>query len=569
MNTAMREDYLLVVRDAFSEYTDFSLIDVTAEDTLIGVNFTYQGNPLDLYISNPGNTYLRNIIVCIEDRVADELKIPAHYMRYNDKDKRSVLCLLDQEQHVLSAYSLAELIDLYLGQTQSLLSLSPRQKEVEYLKEFEYYWNAASKTTGSTDNQAEVYLPVSETATSLNCWYTKDNNKGKYVLFPEGVAFNSCNIPKGSKSSAVYIPIEYPNGIIPPQGNIPWNAYDLLDIVCNQTKDRISEVSFTFLQNLQIDTYKKVVVFSFSQPESVAITVVGVLYFNNNKKKNLISKIQEDFGSFKPIKSGRMDLKYLHERVGQHHAVYPSVLLIGCGSVGSYILPELVNLGVKNIGISDPDVFASGNALRHYLGPRSHGYSKTSGMKFFMEYENPLVSIDVVPNILDMDDGDLAETLAKYQVVIIAVGGTDLQRRFNYIFSKISGISWFLYNWLDAEGKGSHALAMRYSHKGCFNCLFFDNDEPLSRNKVSYTDGSERVIGNGCGGSFSPYGNNVLVRNTSLVLSVLRGILDGSIVQNTVASIRNDFSSLESSITMAPIINTNFAEERCDICGHI
>jgi len=61
----------------------------------------------------------------------------------------------------------------------------------------------------------------------------------------------------------------------------------------------------------------------------------------------------------------------------------------------------------------------------------------------------------------------------------------------------------------------------------------------------------------------------VLVRNTSLTLSVLQGILDGSIVQNTVASIRNDFSSLESSITIAPIINTNFAEERCDICGHI
>ena len=110
---------------------------------------------------------------------------------------------------------------------------------------------------------------------------------------------------------------------------------------------------------------------------------------------------------------------------------------------------------------------------------------------------------------------------------------------------------------------------MRYSHKGCFNWLFFDNGEPISRSKVSYTDGTERVIGNGCGGSFSPYGNNVLVRNTSLALSVLQGIFDGSIVQNTVASIRNDFSSLESSITIAPIINTNFAEERCDICGHI
>ena len=178
----MHEDYLQVAQDSFSKYADFSIVDISATDTLISASFTYQGSPLTLDVSNPGNTYLRSVMVCIEDHVADELKIPAHYMRYNDKDKRSMLCLLDKEQHVLSAYPLSELIDLYLGQTQSLLSLSPRRKEAEYLKEFEFYWNAACKTTGSTDNQAEVYLPERETAALLNCWYTKDNGKGKYVL---------------------------------------------------------------------------------------------------------------------------------------------------------------------------------------------------------------------------------------------------------------------------------------------------------------------------------------------------------------------------------------------------
>ena len=174
----MHEDNLQVLQDSFSKYTDFSLVDVSATDTLICANFTFQGSPLTLYVSNPGNAYVRSIMVCIEDRVADELKIPAHYMRYNDKDKQSMLCLLDKDQHVLSAYSLSELIDLYLGQTQSLLSLSPRRKEAEYLKEFEFYWKAACKTTGNTDNQAEVYLPELETAALLNCWYTKDSLSG-------------------------------------------------------------------------------------------------------------------------------------------------------------------------------------------------------------------------------------------------------------------------------------------------------------------------------------------------------------------------------------------------------
>lgn len=565
----MHEDYLRIVREAFDKYSGFYLTDVSTEDTLISANFTYRGSPLTLYVSDPSNTYLRSIGVCIENCIADDLKIPAHYIRYNNQDKRSVLCLLDKEQHVLSAYSLSELIDLYLGQTQSLLSLSPQQKEAEYLKEFEFYWNTACKRSGNIDNQAEVYLPASETAALPNCWYAKNGSMGKYVFSPEGLIFNPYNIPQGTRSTAVYIPIEFPNGIIPPRDNTTWSAHDLLDVICNQTKDRISAESYAFLKDLQIDNYQKAMVFSFSQPESVAITVTGVLSFDNNKKKNLISKIQEDFKSFEPIKSSRMDLKYLQERVGQSHTILPPILLIGCGSVGSYILPELVNLGAVNIGISDPDEFISGNALRHYMGPRNHGLYKTAAMEFLMEYENPLISIEAVPNLLDMNDSDLTKTLTKYRVVIVAVGGTDLQRKFNFIFSKISSTSWFLYNWLDAAGKGAHVLAMRYSHKGCFNCLFFENGEPISRNKVSYADGTEMVIGNGCGGSFSPYGNNVLVRNTSMVLSALQGILDGSIGQNTVTSIRNDFSSLKSSITIAPEIDINFAEERCDICGHI
>lgn len=61
----------------------------------------------------------------------------------------------------------------------------------------------------------------------------------------------------------------------------------------------------------------------------------------------------------------------------------------------------------------------------------------------------------------------------------------------------------------------------------------------------------------------------MLIRNTSLVVSVLQSIMKGSISQNTVVSIKNDFHTIESSISMVPIIDSNFAEERCDICGCI
>ena len=565
----MRKELLETAKSVFDRFDDICLVDISSEEDVICAKFTCQESPLTMYVFHPENAYLRSVLVCIEDNVADELKIPPHYMRYNDEKRLSSLCLLDKEQHVLSSYDLSGLIELHLSQTVSLLSLSPRQKSREYLKEFEFYWNSSCELIRGRFIEAEVYFPKDTGASLLNCWYTEKDNQGKYILLPNGIELNICNTPKGSHSTAVYIPVEQPLGILPPQKCNQWNARDILNIVYNQSEDRISPDTYDFLKKLEINSYQKVIVFSFSLPNSVSISFAGIISFGNNEKKPFIKKIQEDFASFVPILSTRMDMKYLHERVGQDSVERPPILLLGCGSVGSYLLPELVNLGFTHIGVSDPDNFLSGNSLRHYLGPRSSGNKKAVQMQFFMEYENPLVSIEVVPNILELKDNELAEILGNYQIVIVAVGSTDIQRKMNYLFSQAESKAWHLFNWLDAEGKGAHVLAMRYSQKGCFDCLFHDNGEFTPRNKVTYAEGTERIIGNGCGGSFSPYGNNVLIRNTALAISVLQGVLDGSITRNTVVSIRNDFTSLANSISMTPVIEEGFAEESCDICGNV
>lgn len=569
MNIAMHDDDIALVQEVFNGYPEFTLGTVEETDWGIQADFLFQETALKLLIIDPENRYLRSILIEIEPKAADQLKLPPHYIRLNCRTKTSALCLLDQEQHVLSSYSLFELIDLYLHQADSLLHLSEQAKKIEYLKEFEYYWKKVAMLINGIYVDADLYIPEVTQAANLNCWYSEKKKCGTYVIYPENIELNSWNKPEGMVGKAVYIPIVYPKGITPPQPGAPWGAKDLLDIVYNQSKDRISQESFKYLQRLQIENYKKVVVFSFCIPNSVRISFAGIIQFSNKTRKNLIEKIQEDFVSFTPMLSNQMDLKYLHERVGQVYAELPEVLVVGCGSVGSYLIPELVNMGIVHLCISDPDRFESGNALRHYLGSRRHGQNKAEAMKFKMEYDNPSVHIELVPNLLSLNDEQLSKTIEKYKIIILAVGGTDKQREFNYRFSKLKSTSWFLYNWLDAEGKGAHVLAMRYTQRGCFECLFHDHGEETSKCKVSFADGTERVIGNGCGGSFSPYGNNVLIRNTSLTISMIQGIINGSIQNNSIVSIRNEFTSLESSISMTPIISCDFADEGCEICGNI
>jgi len=99
MSIVMREEFLHMTESVFGKFDEVCLVDISSEDELICAKFTYQDSPLKMYVFNPDNTYLRSILVCIEDRVADELKIPPHYMRYNNEKKLSSLCLLDKEQH--------------------------------------------------------------------------------------------------------------------------------------------------------------------------------------------------------------------------------------------------------------------------------------------------------------------------------------------------------------------------------------------------------------------------------------------------------------------------------------
>lgn len=67
----MHEDYLQIVRDVFSAYTDAEITDTTLKDFLMQVSFTFRGFALKLNIVHPENAYLREVLVCIEDEVAN------------------------------------------------------------------------------------------------------------------------------------------------------------------------------------------------------------------------------------------------------------------------------------------------------------------------------------------------------------------------------------------------------------------------------------------------------------------------------------------------------------------
>lgn len=559
----MHEKYEKIITEVFEKFEQFTIDNVICNNEDACVVFKYNNVCLKMIIRNIHIPYIREIFIQVKkESVKNEILLP-HYMESDESNY--LLCPINKAEYVLSAYTLADIISLYLHQTYSLLTMGRKQKEKEYLKEFDFYWS-----NSNIDDKyiANIYLPEKKEASILEeLDFKPKGQKCNCLIFPKDIVFN--NIPKGTKKSAIYIPITYAEGLIPPYKNNKWTQKEILDILINPKIDRISEETYSFLKGVTVDTYEKIVVFSFELQDSIPMCFSGVIRFNNNKKDNIISKIQNDFKSFSPMYSSRMDLEYLNIRIGQECLEMPKVLLIGCGSVGSYLLPELINMGITNIDISDIEQFESGNSFRHYLGPTADGYKKTEMLKFWFEYNNPLVRIKEISNILTKEKSEIETLLSEYSIIIVAVGGTDIQREFNYLFAEMQIKSKIIFNWLDAEGKGAHAAFIDYNKKGCYNCLFYDNGLELPGNKISFTDGSEKLIGNGCGGTFTSYGNNVLIRNALLITYLLKKLLMNQVNENMVISIKNDFSILENSITMEPIINTEFFSESCDICGRV
>ncbi len=552
----------LKIDDIFKKYPDINFISSVENENDIAISFSYKSIKFLLEINNYNEIFLR-IVKAYAFPEINDVAIPPHFLQKDEAKKMYSLCLLDKERHVLTSYDLFELVDLYLYQIKRLLDMTSKQIEREFQKEFLYYWNLSAKK-GFID----IYIGEESEPAELELWCERINKIDKFTTLPKNVSLNELHKPKGTYETAIYIPISDISGILPPNNNFTWTDKELLNILCNQVSDKISSSTYEFLKNIKISSYRKLIIFSFNLKDSITICFAALITFNTNQKGSLISKIQDDFHSVQAIWSNRMDLSFLQSRVGMRKNLnLPSVLVLGVGSVGSYIVPELINLGITNIGLSDPDAFNSGNAFRHYLGPAYTGSNKADAMRSVVEKANPLVKVSVISNILCMNSDELEKTIASYDVILVAVGTSDIQREMNMKFSKLNIEKHFIFNWLDSAGKGSHLLYTNYKSKGCFNCLFYDEGQKRDNNKTSFADGTEVLIGNGCCGTFSPYGNTVLLRNTLMVVSVIKDIIDKKISKATLVSMRNNFDSLEKSISIEPIINNDFYDEGCDICG--
>jgi molybdopterin/thiamine biosynthesis adenylyltransferase len=208
-----------------------------------------------------------------------------------------------------------------------------------------------------------------------------------------------------------------------------------------------------------------------------------------------------------PVSVERADPEFLLARGGgSAHLRRKTVLLAGCGSVGSHLAVALGAMGVGRLVLVDAEALGFENIHRHVLGAAQFGEKKAEALRTLLRQRFPHQVVDAyaetVEQVLERDEGLLADV----DVVVLALGAETIERRLSKLLATRVRV---VHAWLEPLGVGGHVVASAVPGSvGCFCCLFRQDEKHGLVNEASLVEPNQkfqRSLG-ACAGSFTPFG---------------------------------------------------------------
>ena len=211
-----------------------------------------------------------------------------------------------------------------------------------------------------------------------------------------------------------------------------------------------------------------------------------------------------------------------------------SVLLVGCGSVGSELAHRLASTGLGELTLSDPEMFTQDNLYRHTLSIMDIGLSKSFCLAVDLRRKYPWIRAKKDTRPLE-NFTDLVE-LNHYDLIVVAIGSPTIERQFHEFVTNQSICTPVMNVWLEAHGIGGHATLALPSSKGCLLCAYVDVKEltrGLASNLNFLAPNQDFTVSHGgCGNLFLPYSaiasNHTATMAADLASRYLLGGIDTS-----------------------------------------
>lgn len=475
------------------------------------------------------------------------------------KGKYRYICLHENGSMIYSLMSYKDKIIDSIERLISLLTLSPLQKEREFQKEFLVYWNAVAHA-----GRREVYLRNDLSFSSLLVYQNSDQTR---YIAPQ-ICLNDLDSTQNGKktwqqridTTAFFIPIINNRGILPPTKNHPWDREQILEIICSDVTNHISADSFQKLASeyTKYDTLD--IVFGLGATQVPYAFLVRV-HFRGGNGTSLLERISRNIRSVEMLQCKRMDYSHLNRVIGNStNNIDKRVLLIGAGSLGSYVASELAKNGFKNISIYDGDDLDSENFMRWYYSGILKSGKKASQIGLYLKLMHPEMCVNAHNE--HINDTQLAEEMISADYIVFTVGNSDTQLRFNKVLREKGCNAKVLFAWLEAGGEYSHVLRVDYNMPGCYECLFTDDAGNMVNNQANIADDAVTelyTIHNGCGATRAAYGTSVLLRTTSVLLDILNKEENENIERNYIVNVSPNAVEYKYG---------SFIKEACGCCGN-
>ena len=357
-----------------------------------------------------------------------------------------------------------------------------------------------------------------------------------------------------------FIPITDSREILPPYRNHPWTIENVKEIIYGRQINHIDADTHFQLKSEIVSTQNVILVFGMNG-EHTKVCFALMVKCKNRSGRTLFEKVNEDGVEISLIATERKDYLYLNEIIGNDRILYDKkVLLVGDGSLGSYVAPELVKNGASDIVLYDGDKLYDENRMRWAFGGLGINSNKASILGLFLEMIHPQVHTEIHEN--NLDEEALKSELQSVDLIIFTIGSSDMQLRFNRVLSELHCKIPVFFVWLEAGGRYSHILTVNYENPGCFECLYTNADGELVNNRAMLNTEFQlesSLVRNGCGGTRAAYGTAVLLRTVAVLLNIMQKVFSGEIKNNTLIDILPD--KVSYPVHIIPM-------EGCNCCGN-
>jgi len=259
-------------------------------------------------------------------------------------------------------------------------------------------------------------------------------------------------------------------------------------------------------------------------------------------KKDMV--IIKKFDKLIPLSVDRIDTQYLLNRTSftDNTLENKSFLIIGCGSIGGYVLNNLIKSGCKNITLVDDDILKAENVYRHLLGVEYAELYKSVALANYAEKSIPGIRIKSIVEKIQVAIEACVIELANYDYIISTTGNHNVNLWINKFVKNNRLTSTIFYVWNEVLDIGCHVAVIDSEKKFDYEDLFSRDENGELYDLTSFVMKGQNFTRSysGCGGTFIPYGSTVSLRSSLLFMDILKQYVVGKIQENVLWSEKGD-----------------------------